>query len=122
MDVKFKHWRVPTSPGLKKKGKPEEGTLFQYSREFGFADPELRKLQPYPKGGFTLCILKFHDANATVIGQAKCSMSDNFCYETGRELAFMRAAKLAMGNFAHDLKAEFDWVMEDEDAYIAGLV
>ena len=43
------------------------------------------------KTGHTICIINYE--GRTFIGSALCSVSDNFCYETGRKIASVRATE-----------------------------
>jgi len=65
----------------KYKGQPEHVLPYRKSR------PAFR---PYPKGGGVVCKLWADDV---LVGEgvATCSMSDNFCYKVGRNIAYTRA-------------------------------
>jgi hypothetical protein len=95
--IEFRHWRVQSCRincdlPLSKKGKPRPNDLWPYYRKnggmkWGWADE---------RGGRTSCVIWKN--NETIkgmytisTGTALCSMSDNFCYKTGRDLAFQRA-------------------------------
>lgn len=69
-----------------RKGKPDGGYLWRYRRNgkgmaLGYAGE---------RGGETTCEI-LDDGKFLSIGIATCSMSDNFCYKTGRDLALKRA-------------------------------
>lgn len=86
-DVRFIYFRVPPWY-LKTKSKPK--WLYPYRRGAGY--------QLYnnvnPRGGMVICQLMWGDA-IFVEGKAICSMSDNFNYKIGREMAYGRALKKA---------------------------
>lgn len=84
--VKFQHFRVrPDSD--QKKGEPKHIEL--YSQKDGrFIMPFDE--DPCPRGGATVCYIQLGDG-VVVAGKAMCSMSDHFCYRTGREISFRRA-------------------------------
>ena len=48
--------------------------------------------QPSTKGGKTECHLLLED-DSEIVAIAECSFQDNFCYRTGRLIAFGRATK-----------------------------
>lgn len=76
MKILFKHYR--TTDIEHKKGKPKKQWLFHPS----WFNPGLYLA---PRGGKTVYQIILAE------GEAMCSMSDQFCYKTGRELAFERA-------------------------------
>lgn len=47
---------------------------------------------PTERGGYTECMLTIGDVMVGY-GVAECSRKDQFCYKTGREIAFGRAIK-----------------------------
>jgi hypothetical protein len=87
--VTFTHLRVVNPPGWRPKPRrdriPEDSDLEQYSR----------KRHPFAAatfGGKTICSLMIKDTHIILAqGVAFCSMSDNFNYKTGREIALARA-------------------------------
>lgn len=89
----FKHYRIPDHCDLldsaKKKGKPPFIVLLPYSRH------DRPGWTPTPRGGKTVCLLQERDGDQSVTvvaeGIALCSMSDTFCYATGRRVAFLHA-------------------------------
>ncbi len=83
-EVKYHHWRVSKNGSGFKKGKPPSKHLFSLWRFKG--------IYISPKGGKTRCFL-YLGGGINIVGQATCSMSDNFCYKTGREIAYGRAMK-----------------------------
>ncbi len=88
-EVDYYHWRVSRRASKRgrdylKKGKPPSNYL--YSRHM------LNGEEILPTGGKTRCFL-YLGAGINIVGQATCSMSDNFCYKTGREIAYGRAMK-----------------------------
>jgi len=87
MEIKYIHFRVPSFVGvnLPKNGKVKHADTFRYSR----SSPHYFK--PYERGGATVCGIYRDDGVLLGKGLAICSMSDNFCYKTGRDLAFSRA-------------------------------
>jgi hypothetical protein len=93
MKILFKHYR--TTDIEHKKGKPKKQWLFHPS----WFNPGLYLA---PRGGKTVCQIILAE------GEATCSMSDQFCYKTGRELAFERALEQVPDNMlaevilAHD--------------------
>jgi len=101
--VKYHHCRVlPPNP---KKGSPEKGELFDYSRKLGFLEPEVsavvnfakeiygdeHALAPDSRGGCTCCIIVEDGLEVVATGSSVCSFSNNFCYEKGRKLSLSRA-------------------------------
>jgi hypothetical protein len=87
--VTFTHLRPINRPGWLPKPRrdrmPEDSDLEQYSR----------KRHPFPAstfGGKTICSLMIKDTHIILAqGASFCSMSDTFCYKTGREIALERA-------------------------------
>ena len=75
MKILFKHYRTSDLYAMSKKGKPKKRWLWP----LGWCNT------PAPRGGKTVCQIILAE------GEATCSMSDQFCYKTGRELAFERA-------------------------------
>ena len=90
--VEYEHYRVSAlhAPHFKKRGKPLRVHLHRYFRSSSL------NFFPHEKGGQTTCrLIGFGKKGILAVGIATCSMSDNFCYATGRNLAFERAeAKL----------------------------
>lgn len=95
--IVFEHWRVPDVYYYGyEKGKPDSLELLPYSRKEGFMEA-LKWLAgivdvPATHGGKTICHVLKDDVEIAT-GEALCSMSDNFCYRTGRKLALGRAWK-----------------------------
>lgn len=87
--VTFQHFRVVNLPQCWPKSRrdrmPEDSDLEQYSR----------KRHPFAAatfGGKTIATLKEKETDTVLaVGAAWCSMSDNFNYKTGREIALARA-------------------------------
>ena len=90
MKMVVQHYRVPEFPFLllPNKGKPHMAFLYPYSRIFGFIDFD-SNIKPSTRGGATVvCLLDQVDNSDWISsGGTVCSMSDNFSYKTGRELA-----------------------------------
>lgn len=87
--VTYDYFRVPESVMHSKttiikpryKGKPEHAMPYRKSKP---------PFKPYPKGGAVVC--KLWAENTLVgVGISECSMSDNFCYKVGRNIAYTRA-------------------------------
>lgn len=96
--VNFVHFRVPDCGiEMKSKGKPKKKVLKQWSRKRKWLDDPLAnhfKIKPYPKGGRTICTLSRvvkEDIVISTMGEATCSMSDNFVYSIGRAIALADA-------------------------------
>ena len=53
--------------------------------------------QPAERGGCTFCTIADEDGITLVIGAAKCSRKDAFCYRIGRQIAKGRALKALAG-------------------------
>ena len=81
--VVFVHYRMSEFGDYTKRGKPDKDWMFERTR-IG---------NPNPRGGKTVCKIDFGGGRYAV-GEAVCSMSDNFCYRTGRTLAMARAIEL----------------------------
>jgi hypothetical protein len=79
MKILFKHYRANDLYDLPKKGKPRLRWLWPLNLLLNERYPVA------PRGGKTVCQIILAE------GEATCSMSDQFCYKTGRELAFERA-------------------------------
>lgn len=67
--------------------KPQHKGQPQHAMRYKKSNPSFK---PYPKGGGVVCKLWMGDV---LVGQglAVCSMSDNFCYKVGRNIAYTRA-------------------------------
>lgn len=65
--------------------KPLDKWLFRYEQHD-------KRFYPRLRGGMTTCTLVLSN-NKPIVGTAYCSMSDNFCYRTGRQIALERALK-----------------------------
>lgn len=89
MKVTYKHFRVwPANHyTAQRTGSPSRHALFHWQR--GGDNPEWSERKPYPRGGRTICTIEIGSQTAT--GEAACSMSDQFCYRTGRRIARGRA-------------------------------
>ena len=81
--IEYSHYRVPRNRDTSK-GEPPLCSLYKYYRGY--------KMKPNEKGGKTVCRI-YHGDELVSIGTATCSMSDNFCYRIGREIAYGRACK-----------------------------
>lgn len=95
--VTFMHFRIPVSLYERKEGKPE--LFYRYYRRRS-------PWQPNPRGGKTVCVIRTKDSRE-FIGEALCSMSDNFCFQTGSRIAFERAAE--------HLSLVMTWSLPDKD-------
>lgn len=63
-------------------------SMYIYSRN------RQNKFKPSANGGETRCVIVLKNGIESV-GTSECSVKDNFCYKTGREIAYQRAlAKL----------------------------
>jgi hypothetical protein len=79
MKILFRHYRVNDLYAAHKKGKPKKkwlGPLIWFKQKL---------CELSPRGGKTVCQIILAE------GEATCSMSDQFCYKTGKETAFERA-------------------------------
>lgn len=94
MDVEkiiVEHYRVPEILGrlLKKggnlKGIPQERQLLRYKRN----GDESRPFRPHPHGGKTVVTFVMEDGTE-LRAESLCSLSDNFSYQVGREIAVER--------------------------------
>jgi hypothetical protein len=97
---RYSHFRVPSIDNLKglRRGSPEEGHLFSYSRGVGWIEKSSgvggntwKNIRPLERGGKTVCEMVDSDGNVVVRGVAVCSFSDHFSYMMGRRIAFGRA-------------------------------
>lgn len=110
MKIEFTHWRLPAQMlnyEYRKRGEPSSDALIEYSKGNGFyvSNPgsEIYKFDgvtPHPRGGKTVCrIIDDSDKQdklvIVAIGVAVCSMSDNFSYKRGRDIAYGRASRAA---------------------------
>jgi hypothetical protein len=93
--------RIPEVPFLvfSRKGKPNQGLLYQYSKNYGFKEFGL-DTKPHTRGGATTVYLVdgTDNTNWMLSGRTVCSMSDNFSYKEGRERALLRATNLGLGH------------------------
>lgn len=114
MKTRIKHYRVPAGGNLGHKRRGEPGILYRYGRAVGWLEEssgtggnEWKNIQPLARGGKTVCEI-IDDSNKEnklmSTGVAVCSMSDNFNYKRGRDIAVGRA-EAAMSDF--DLLEEF---------------
>ena len=93
--VVVEHYRVPEAlvlvvsqmGGSMETGVPNDKYLFRYYRH------NSNDFAPFSKGGKTVVTLVLDD-DTEVVGEAYCSMRDNFSYEVGRTIAQGRALKL----------------------------
>lgn len=95
--VTFMHFRIPASLHERKEGKPE--LFYRYYRRRS-------PWQPNPRGGKTVCVIRTMDSR-DFIGEALCSMADNFCYKTGSRIAFERAVE--------HLSLVMTWALSDKE-------
>jgi len=99
--VDYYHSRIPWYKKDTKKGKPDPTYFYRYPRGWrkacGLVEATLKGIKttsPCTRGGHTICTLTTEDelfGQQYWIGIALCSMADNFCYKTGRNLSFQRA-------------------------------
>lgn len=89
--IVFKHYRVEEicANQVPKKGKPKRKWLTEKGNGL---------YRSYSRGGKTTCQIILAE------GEAICSMSDQFCYKEGRELAFQRALKEAPEEMREEIK------------------
>ena len=99
MKIYFSYRRIPENPyELSRKGKPKTSFLHPYLRgedkgvRWGTSE-HLDLGCPYPRGGKVTCNILDEGNRRMAFGTALCSMSDNFCYKTGRDIAYGRAMK-----------------------------
>jgi hypothetical protein len=96
MKILFKHYRTNNLFIMPRKGEPKKRWLWPLNLLLNERYPVA------PRGGKTVCQIILAE------GEATCSMSDQFCYKTGRELAFERALEQVPDNMlaevilAHD--------------------
>ena len=102
----FQHYRVP-------KSKTHAAILdfvsavsgHGYNKKYYRYSRRKTEWQPAVNGGKTECHLVL-DNGVEIVGVAECSMQDNFCYATGREISKGRALK----KFAYYQKQREDFV------------
>lgn len=99
----FRHWRIPTandSMAQHSKGRPPQASMYRYSRGTGFVTVSSRNphrlvlhvgVVPRARGGMTQCLFINNAGTVIAAGRAMCSMSDNFNYRVGRDIALERA-------------------------------
>jgi hypothetical protein len=93
--VFVEHYRVPELVGriLKRggnlKGVPSERQLMRYKRN----GQEARAFVPHPNGGKTVVTVVLEDGTE-VSEESVCSLSDNFSYKVGRNIAIGRLQKI----------------------------
>ena len=75
--VYYKHYRIE-----------KNGAVLRYR----WYKRHSKEFEVMPYGGVTECHLVLED-NSEIVAIAECSFQDNFCYRTGRLIAFGRAAK-----------------------------
>jgi hypothetical protein len=91
------HYRIPNwDIKVKKKGKPEPEYLVRFlpsigKWRIGNILLDLGKTSMRATGGKTIVHIRNESKEILATGIALCSMSDNYCYKTGRELALVRA-------------------------------
>lgn len=99
MKICVEHYRVPDVPFLEqsKKGRPHASLLHRYYRSAGFDDLPMT-VNPSVRGGSTLVMLIDEGEDWLVSGKAVCSMSDNYSYAKGKNLALLRATNRGLGH------------------------
>lgn len=85
----FKYYRVPEGT-TDKKGKPSSAILFERDKD-GKAP-----FAASPRGGITVAFYIMPDGSK-ISAAAICSMSDNFCYKTGKLISAGRLNKILNG-------------------------
>lgn len=95
--VVYRHERVPRmfvelDDDVRLKGAPLNYNLFHYAKGEGFVDYPSDE-EPHERGGRTVALIVNADREVLATGVATCSMSDAFCYRTGRRIARGRAMK-----------------------------
>jgi hypothetical protein len=95
VQAEYVHFRVPQALiecNTKMKGKPRDFAPYSKQRHLWNA---------FTRGGATLCKLFVFDRDGRKfyvgMGKSFCSMSDNFCYRTGRYYAIKDAIKNSRG-------------------------
>ena len=88
--AKFEYYRVPDIGRYNKIKKGVPPALAKYSRKC--KDWRYTPVRPYTRGGVVYCNIFAKDRLIST-GDSICSMSDNFCYRVGREIALGRALK-----------------------------
>ena len=65
--------------------------LSPFNHSKGLFSAYIMPSKPLPRGGLTVCTIR--DDNGIILSAdiALCSMSDNFCYKTGRQISYERA-------------------------------
>jgi len=93
MKITYEHYRVSDFFNVTRanRGKPSKLNLTRCFRKRGRTHPSVYLNRWFPRGGKTVCIIWNDRDRAIAIGEATCSMSDNFCYRIGREIALGRA-------------------------------
>lgn len=76
--ITFEHYRISKDDPTK--------TLQRY-----YPSKFKTNFTPIEKGGATVCTIETDTLR--IVRRADCSSKDNFCYKTGREIAFGRARK-----------------------------
>ena len=110
MRISFRHYRVPMNRA-KESGQPDVSDLFLYRRGEGrFVDNNYKWTKPAVRGGATRCTI-YLDEYTVIRGVAFCSYSDNFCYKTGRRVAFARA-----------FRDSFDEMLKEEHFHDIGVL
>ena len=99
--IVYEHYRIPRylwyyypdEPQLPKRGKPLPSFPHRYSRSSGFVEDVYFGDEPLSKGGLTRCLITNGNGETLAVGEAWCSMADNFSYARGRAIAYGRAIK-----------------------------
>jgi len=69
--------------------------------------PESHRLSPHPTGGLTVCTIRDQNGCVWGVGEAYCSLRDQFCRRIGRDISFGRAwDNLVSGQFSHHIPAD----------------
>lgn len=98
MKAKYIHYRIPDGNFPHDASYIHPIMLSVYNRKWQeFYNPFDRQFKPFPRGGMTECVI-YDTVGNRYRGTAYCSLSDNFCYKTGRELAYERAYKCFLEN------------------------
>lgn len=110
LTVTFIHERIPLNfveimesrrmRPMKREGKPAEHMLVRFAKGRGFISANGKSVLfydfPYEFGGRTTAIVKNQDGEVIATGVSVCSMSEQFSYERGRQIARGRALKKAL--------------------------
>lgn len=96
--IQVVHYRIPvslfkSSQHAPKKGRPIYSDLFAYKRGGGwdYEYPKEVGADPLSRGGMTIATIYDKETNEIqAMGEAICSMSDNFNYKLGKAIAVGR--------------------------------